>query len=125
MACRKGFRSDLASICNPLAVNLCLPFHLRQPALLFRCFAYLRALPLVVQVVRRLSGLPHPKALMDAAPKLEASDILTPAELADRLKVGVKWIYGATHGSNPLPCLRCGRYLRFSWPDVVAWMRKG
>jgi hypothetical protein len=70
---------------------------------------------------------------MAATSKLESTtvtrpeDILTPQELSERLKLPVSWIYekcrtGGGHG-NPLPVLRCGRYLRFSWPDVVAWMR--
>jgi hypothetical protein len=70
---------------------------------------------------------------MAATPKLETAtvtrpeDILTPEELSSRLKLPVSWIYeksrsNGKHG-NPLPVLRCGRYLRFSWPDVVTWMR--
>lgn len=58
-------------------------------------------------------------------PRLEPGDVLTPEELAQRLKVRVRWVYEATHGRNPLPCLHCGRYLRFSWPEVCAWMRNG
>jgi hypothetical protein len=62
-----------------------------------------------------------------AAP-LNASDILTPEELAERLKVGVNWVYEKSrgrgaHNRNPLPVLRAGRYLRFSWPDVCEWLR--
>jgi len=60
--------------------------------------------------------------------RLEPSDILTPEQLAERLQVGLSWVYEKSrarggHGSKPLPVLRCGRYLRFSWPDVVAWLR--
>ncbi len=60
--------------------------------------------------------------------RLEAADILTPEQLAQRLQVGVNWVYEksrvrGTHNSNPLPVLRCGRYLRFYWPDVCEWMR--
>jgi hypothetical protein len=62
------------------------------------------------------------------AARLEASDILTPEQLAERLQAGVNWVYEksrarGTHNSNPLPVLRCGRYLRFSWPDVCSWLR--
>jgi excisionase family DNA binding protein len=65
-------------------------------------------------------------APVNRAPIIPA-DILTPEELADRLKVGVSWVYeksraGGKHG-NRLPVLRCGRYLRFSWTDVCAWLR--
>jgi hypothetical protein len=28
------------------------------------------------------------------------------------------------NGGKPLPVLRCGRYLRFCWPDVCDWLRK-
>jgi hypothetical protein len=59
---------------------------------------------------------------------LEAKDILTPAQLAKRLQVKVSWIYESTRGRGrfggpPLPVLRVGKYLRFSWPDVVEWLR--
>jgi hypothetical protein len=59
---------------------------------------------------------------------LNPQDILTPEQLADRLQVGVSWVYEKSrgrgrNGSKPLPVLRCGRYLRFSWPDVCDWLR--
>jgi hypothetical protein len=59
---------------------------------------------------------------------INPEDILTPSELAQRLKVSVDWIYEKSrergrHGGKPLPSLRVGRYLRFCWPDVCAWMR--
>lgn len=62
-----------------------------------------------------------------AANAIEPADILTPVELSKRLKVDVSWVYeksraGGKHG-RPLPVLRCGRYLRFSWPDVCEWLR--
>lgn len=59
---------------------------------------------------------------------LEANDILTVAELAKRLKVPASWVYEKSRArgqfsGEPLPVLRCGKYLRFSWPDVVQWLR--
>jgi hypothetical protein len=62
--------------------------------------------------------------------RLDASEILTPEQLAERLQVGVNWVYEKSrsrgkHSGTPLPVLRMGRYLRFSWPDVVEWMRDG
>jgi hypothetical protein len=65
---------------------------------------------------------------MNPTTTLRAEDILTPQELAERLKVPLGWIYEKSrargkHNGTPLPCLRMGRYLRFSWPDVVAWLR--
>ena len=53
---------------------------------------------------------------------LEAGDILTPEELAQRLKVPLSWIYKKS-AANGMPVLRCGHYLRFSWPEVCAWLR--
>ena len=61
---------------------------------------------------------------------MESGDILTPNQLAERLQVGVNWVYEKSrsrgkHSGEPLPVLRCGRYLRFYWPDVCAWLRGG
>jgi hypothetical protein len=66
---------------------------------------------------------------MNSRTTLDPKDILTPDELAARLKVGLGWIYEKSrvrgkHGDAPLPCLRMGRYLRFSWPDVCDWLRR-
>ena len=62
-------------------------------------------------------------AVIPASPtRLEPGDILTPEELAERLKVPVSWVYKHV---GRLPVLRCGRYLRFVWPEVCAWMRNG
>jgi hypothetical protein len=51
--------------------------------------------------------------------RLDPQDILTPEQLAERLQVGVRWVYK----QKDLPVLRCGRYLRFEWGAVVAWLR--
>lgn len=61
-----------------------------------------------------------------ASGRIEPGDILTPADLAKRLQVKVSWVYKqtATDCKNPIPFLRCGQFLRFSWPDVCAWLRK-
>lgn len=61
---------------------------------------------------------------------MKAEDILTPQQLAERLQVGVSWVYEKSrrrgeHTEKPLPVLRCGRYLRFYWPDVCEWLRSG
>jgi hypothetical protein len=61
---------------------------------------------------------------------MESGDILTPNQLAARLQVGVNWVYEkcrnrGKRSGEPLPVLRCGRYLRFYWPDVCAWLRGG
>jgi len=52
------------------------------------------------------------------------SDILTPKDLAARLKVSTGWIYEKMRRrqQNPLPVFKIGKYLRFSWPAVCAWL---
>lgn len=57
-------------------------------------------------------------------PTLSPADLLTPEELAARLKVKRGWITEKmrTADGNRLPVIRMGRYLRFSWPDIVAWL---
>lgn len=62
--------------------------------------------------------------------RLEPGDILTPEQLAERLQVGLNWVYEKSrtrgkHSGKPLPCLRMGRYLRFHWPDVCEWLCDG
>jgi hypothetical protein len=60
---------------------------------------------------------------------LEPTDLLTPDELASRLKVSKNWISeqtrarGQTRRGKPLPFVRCGKFLRFIWPDVVQWLQ--
>ena len=51
-------------------------------------------------------------------------DILTPEELAGRLKAPVKWIAEKTRSrcKNPIPSIPMGRYVRFDWDAVVKWM---
>ena len=68
-------------------------------------------------------------ATLPAQPlRLDPSDILTPAELAARLKVSKGWVFEQTRerakvrNRNPLPCIRLGKYLRFSWVQVCQWL---
>ncbi len=51
-------------------------------------------------------------------------DILTPEELAHRLKVPVSWVYEKTRTScvNPIPLIRIGRYIRFNWRQILEWL---
>lgn len=58
------------------------------------------------------------------SPRLKAEDILTPEELAARLKVPDSWVYEKTRARcrNPIPCLRLGRYVRFDWNAVINWL---
>ena len=56
--------------------------------------------------------------------RLKPEDILTPEEVAARLKVPPSWVYEKTRTRcrNPIPCLRLGRYVRFDWNAVIIWL---
>jgi hypothetical protein len=62
--------------------------------------------------------------------KLEYTHILTPDQLGERLKVPVSWVYENTRkranrrNTDPLPCIRMGKYLRFYWPEVEKWLER-
>ena len=57
-------------------------------------------------------------------------DILTPEQLARRLQVKPSWVYEQTRdragirSTHPLPHIKMGRYLRFDWCDVLAWLER-
>ena len=59
---------------------------------------------------------------------VDHTELLTPAELAERLKVSKSWVFERTRqrakvrNKTPLPCIRLGKYLRFSWVQVCEWM---
>jgi len=59
---------------------------------------------------------------------IDHNDFLTPAELAERLKLPVSWVFEQTRqrakirNKTPLPCIRVGKYCRFSWVQVCEWM---
>jgi predicted DNA-binding transcriptional regulator AlpA len=57
---------------------------------------------------------------------IDPSQILTLPELAARLKVSERWVYEKCRRrcANPLPCIRIGRYLRFNWLYVSAWLQR-
>jgi predicted DNA-binding transcriptional regulator AlpA len=59
---------------------------------------------------------------------LRAEDILTPAQLAERLQVSKSWVFEQTRvrakvrNEHPLPVIRLGKFLRFNWCAVCEWM---
>ena len=61
---------------------------------------------------------------------LDPSELLTPAQLAARLQVHKTWVYEQTRSralvrnSDPLPFIRMGKYRRFYWPEVSAWLSR-
>ena len=64
-------------------------------------------------------------------PSAPASGVLlTPAELAARLAVGESWVREKTRerarlrDKDPLPVVRLGKYVRFSWQAVEAWLTR-
>jgi hypothetical protein len=75
-----------------------------------------------------MSALPNLVTVPVSQTRLEPADILTPAELASRLKVSKSWVFEQTRNrakvrnTRPLPCIRLGKYLRFSWGQVCEWM---
>ena len=57
---------------------------------------------------------------------MSPADILTPEQLAEALKVSRSWVMDQlrprNRRANPLPYFRVGRFPRFSWAAVSAWM---
>lgn len=55
---------------------------------------------------------------------MDPKDILTPDELCARLKVSRGWVIEKSRRrcQNRFPSLRIGKYVRFYWPDVSAWL---
>ncbi len=57
-------------------------------------------------------------------------EILTPSQVAERLQVAPSWVYeqtrerAAARNADPLPHIKLGRYLRFDWKDVLAWLER-
>jgi predicted DNA-binding transcriptional regulator AlpA len=55
---------------------------------------------------------------------LKPEDILTIEQLSARLQVSRAWIFSKTRSRcrHPLPAMRVGRFLRFSWPSVCVYL---
>jgi excisionase family DNA binding protein len=57
-------------------------------------------------------------------------EILTPQQVAERLQLPESWVYEQTRNrasirvADPLPHMKVGRYLRFKWSDVLAWLER-
>jgi predicted DNA-binding transcriptional regulator AlpA len=62
----------------------------------------------------------------EATPVFQPSDLLTPEELCARLKVRREWPYEQMRArprqKNPIPVIKMGRLLRYSWTAVSAWL---
>jgi excisionase family DNA binding protein len=59
---------------------------------------------------------------------VETAILLTPQQLAARLAVPTSWVREKTRerarerDEDPLPTVRLGKYVRFRWSDVEAWI---
>ena len=53
-----------------------------------------------------------------------SEELLTVEELAHRLKVPASWVYQHTRsrGRQRLPSIKMGKYLRFEWSSIQAWL---
>lgn len=60
-------------------------------------------------------------------PSVDPSDILTIDEVAAKLKVTRRVVYGLTRvrSQNCIPHFHVGRVLRFNWLSVSEWTRRG
>jgi len=58
--------------------------------------------------------------------KIRADELLTPAELAEELKVPRTWIYTRTkyRGEGAIPRIHVGKYIRFRREEVMAWLER-
>jgi hypothetical protein len=67
---------------------------------------------------------------LETKPVLMPEDLLTPEQLAERLQVSPSWVFEQTRhrakvrnkNKPPLPTIRLGKYLRFSWIAVSEWL---
>lgn len=56
--------------------------------------------------------------------------LLTPEQLSEKLNVPPSWVREKTRerarirDKDPLPVVRLGKYVRFSWPAVEAWLAR-
>ena len=51
------------------------------------------------------------------------AELLTPEELADKLKVPLSWVYEQSRQGN-IPTHRMGRYIRFDLREVIESQKK-
>jgi len=80
-----------------------------------------------LQVVGSSALAPATGPLLSPKPALDekTGELLTAEELAARLRVPPSWVRARTRSRtmDPLPVVRLGRYTRFRWNAVEAWLR--
>ncbi|MFH0812847.1 MAG: helix-turn-helix domain-containing protein [Pseudomonadota bacterium] len=52
----------------------------------------------------------------------QCQNLLTAEELATRLSIPKSWIYDRTR-DNTIPHVKVGKYVRFSLPDILTWLK--
>src|SRR5215469_4153300 len=77
---------------------------------------------------------PAPAAKLRVLPAVASSfpvsnlpeEILTGEQVAERLKLEPSTVYELTRRRNkrPMPSYRAGKYLRFYWSEVEAWLKQ-
>lgn len=68
-----------------------------------------------------VSSLPSTAPVGLKTPLHDETRLLTATELAVRLGVQPSWVNKAAR-ANGIPHVRVGRYRRFRWPDIEAWL---
>jgi excisionase family DNA binding protein len=63
------------------------------------------------------------EAMREANGNGPSAELLTPEDLADRLKVPVSWVYEQSR-QGKIPTHRLGRYIRFDLQEVLASQKK-
>ena len=62
------------------------------------------------------------------ADRMSFYEVIDATELAFRWRIPKSWILEQTRSraSDPIPCVRLGRYVRFEWesPSLVRWWEK-
>jgi excisionase family DNA binding protein len=80
------------------------------------------------QETKNAKSMPLPVVEQSRAPS--PGMLLTPAELAARLRVGESWIREKTRerarvrDKDPLPVVRLGKYVRFNWAEIEKWLAR-
>jgi len=56
---------------------------------------------------------------------MQPEEFITVGDLAKRLKVPASWVYQRTRlGQEAIPHVKMGKYVRFNWNEVVAFLRR-
>jgi len=64
----------------------------------------------------------------NTGPSQQIYEVIDSAELAKRWSLPESWVREQTRyrATDPIPCVRAGRYVRFEWgsPKLLAWWAK-